>query len=531
MLLFTVVLFIIRWPVICFRFELNPDETMMAAQAITLLQSGWFYSDIDGTTGGPLLSVVLMAPAFLGLPIDFFSGRVIGSVIFLSGIAATVVAFLLLIGDARRALTAIVGTAGVFTLFYALSNTTDFGSYHSELLPAAFLAWAESLLLLTLANRGRAGLSRVAAFVIGLLCGIVPFAKLQATPIGLVIAFCCYVVVFLEPRTSLTRKLQQALAVTGGGLFPAAAAGLVMSVTQSWESFALTGVANNLRYAAEGSDLVKGFFAIAQRDFDDREPVVEALVLIMTGISFLNVMLPESGARCSARRLSACALFVLLSAFLSIVLPGRGFPHYWMLGVFPACFAGGIALVRLVDEFPRSTIVGASICLVVLVSLGVGTRPLALQIARQQSQMGPPEKAVPGLKLLRTLQRPGDRLICWGWQSSYHIYTQMPLGWPGANYVFLDDEASLRPEWRQYVAYDLGPTSETKRRAFEAFHRNQPRFVLDVTGPLSTIFRDRGIFGIEACAEFEAMIRADYELVIDSDVVRIYLRSEGEPSQ
>jgi hypothetical protein len=90
--------------------------------------------------------------------------------------------------------------------------------------------------------------------------------------------------------------------------------------------------------------------------------------------------------------------------------------------------------------------------------------------------------------------------------------------------VFLDHPEMIPADWQKFIAFGVSSDSTTCRLAMEAFRQTLPRFVLDVTGPMSVVFRDRQIFGIHACREFAAVIESHYDLVQSSAVDQLYVR-------
>ncbi len=68
-------LFLLRLPSIVFNAEVNPDESQMITQALTLRQNPVYFQSVDGTTAGPLDSYFLVLPGLLGLPFDYITAH------------------------------------------------------------------------------------------------------------------------------------------------------------------------------------------------------------------------------------------------------------------------------------------------------------------------------------------------------------------------------------------------------------------------------------------------------------------------
>ena len=160
-----------RISAIRFSHELNVDESLMLAQATRYAHDIVPWRSVDGTTSGPVNTWALSAAHIIGMPLTYSPAHLFAAVL----LASTVV---LLYSASRQrfgVVPAAVGAAAE-TTWIILNQKTDFIHYSSELVPI-FLICAS----LALGEGGKRGI--VSAF----LLGMVPWAKLQAAPIALVV--------------------------------------------------------------------------------------------------------------------------------------------------------------------------------------------------------------------------------------------------------------------------------------------------------------------------------------------------------
>ena len=70
-------LFLLRLSSIVYNQEINPDESQMIAQALTLRYDPVFWRSVDGTTGGPLNTYLLTLVGLFGLPYDYITAHLV----------------------------------------------------------------------------------------------------------------------------------------------------------------------------------------------------------------------------------------------------------------------------------------------------------------------------------------------------------------------------------------------------------------------------------------------------------------------
>lgn len=170
-----------RLPLWFFNFPLNEDEAVFLARASTLLVDPVWFRAIDTTSGGPI-TVYLLAIAFkLGLPISYFTCRVVATALL---VALSMLFYKLLSQICSREVTQVFTILGAS--FWLMSINPDLLQFTSEM--TSTLCIVGALLALVFCHvKERYPLRVLTAGA--LLIGLTPWAKLQASPIALVIAF------------------------------------------------------------------------------------------------------------------------------------------------------------------------------------------------------------------------------------------------------------------------------------------------------------------------------------------------------
>ena len=75
-----------RLPAFLFNHELDPDESQMLTQGLTLSIDPVVYRSIDPTTGGPLTSYLLSGFAYLGFTLDFQFAHILSWVLTIAAL-------------------------------------------------------------------------------------------------------------------------------------------------------------------------------------------------------------------------------------------------------------------------------------------------------------------------------------------------------------------------------------------------------------------------------------------------------------
>lgn len=189
------VMLLLRWPQIRWRHEIQVDESQMLAQALRFFSHPVPWRDVDGMTGGPLDSMLLNAPMFVGLSASWQTARLM--LALLNWLTLLFVYLSLRCFTSRvEARFALLPTV----FFYAFATHPDFTHYSSETLPALLIAVCFFLIC-----KGFREPSTARSYFLGLCAGAIPFAKIQAGPIALLLAGVGFTQLLVQRKSNAAR--------------------------------------------------------------------------------------------------------------------------------------------------------------------------------------------------------------------------------------------------------------------------------------------------------------------------------------
>ena len=209
------VLLFLRLPNIVYNREINPDESQMITQDLTLGRyDPVYFRSVDGTTAGPLDSYFLVLPSLFGLPFDYITAHLMACLL-------TIVCLWLQYRAARHwsgeQPVRLVLLPVMLTLGF--TQDADFLHYNSELIAVVLLSGTYALYTRQTTTRA---LPRIGGlFLAGFLLGMVPFGKLQGVPSAvIVVAFIAYDIVARSGITTRHKTSRVAALVAGLTTFP-----------------------------------------------------------------------------------------------------------------------------------------------------------------------------------------------------------------------------------------------------------------------------------------------------------------------
>ena len=319
----------LRWPLFA-RELLNTDESHSIACAMKLAIDPIFWRGIDGTTGGPLLYYPLLLPRLIGLPIEYGSARAMG-------VLALIASVLLLYGIVRRLFDEGVARLSVLPLItcWALTTSNHFAHYSSEQIPVFLITLALYFLVRWWQDAGDSGWTLVCS---GLVLGAIPFAKLQAVPVGLYIAACGVLIIIARYRRGGSELWKRLLVFVASGMAVPIFFMVTIVSTGVWQGFWQSYVLNNLGYGGRylqlgdaGTSLVQRIWIVVGRSFWTYD-----LAELVGGISILGLLallgalgLGRQSLREQVGPLMLAIGLVLVSA-TAVAIPRTLFSHYFL---------------------------------------------------------------------------------------------------------------------------------------------------------------------------------------------------------
>ena len=496
-----------RWPFLLSATEFNPDESQLIAGAITLTKDPVFWRSVDGITSGPLNFYALLPVHWFGAPLDFFTARLVGLLLVWAAVWACYEALRTRFGPAAARL-------GVLPIvvFFSLVHELDFIHFSSEHLPlalTALAAWQFSQIPPPGTN------PRSARLIGGFLAGSLPWAKLQAAPVGaaLVLWGCwrCWRSSTASPAEKRRHVAELLTAAAAPSLLVLAALALTGQIGTCVRSYLL----QNIGYAASEGSLAGALRGLASAA---RETHLLFLFLLAQAVAIGAALLVLLWQRRRPDPFISAGALLTIVATICVLLPRRGFLHYVMLAIVPLGLWGGAALGDLWSRLPNFRVrCGLAACFVFFAAV----KPVALRLDQGQPQMigqfaahwRHPRSAAGAA--LRVIAHPGDRLAIWGWQPRLFVESQLPQATRQGN---------------TQLAIDPSPFREANRRAFlQEMQRSQPAFFVDAVGPNSFNFQNRQQQAHENFPELSAYVNENYAFLTDLGYARIYAHRDRLP--
>ena len=476
-----------RWEWLKVDRPLNPDEGLWLANAWRYTHDFVPWRATSSGTSGPLTPWLLTLLGFCGAALDYATAHAVAL-----GLQIAVVC--LAYGTIRFVCGEVSARLATMPVALLLSRTghPDFVHLSSENMPLVLMAGCGCAAAHGL-RRGVAEWQRKWwLFLAGVLAGAVPFAKLQAVPMALVMS--C-VIATAAVVTSSSRQNRFARLISfgiGGCVVPIAIIGMVW-----W-----AGVVGDMWHMYVDGCLAYGNPSASERTYATRvsrlildSPVfltLSAMVFATTGTAVIGcVVVGWSGTERFRRWLLFAAAVYLATGFFCVAKPGHHFSHYLMLLPLPLMLLSGTALQIFLSAQPQRlwSAVGVALAcvapLVVLARCGLGGSCF-VEGAAYDRFLAAFEQRPPTAEagVVADLSDPDEEVAVWGaWRSDIYI------------------EARRRPAVRDVElsgAIVPGPFRDFFRRRFlEDMQRNRPRLFVDAVCYAGFPANDWQVFGQE----------------------------------
>lgn len=503
-LILLVVLFAWRWPFLLSADEFNPDESQFIAGAITLRGDPLPWRGVDGTTSGPLNFYPLLLPALLGLPLDYFTARLVALFLVWAALASGYFLFRARYGSA------VAGLATLPTLaFFATVTDPDFVHYSSEHLSIFLLGVSAACLLWPRKN----GFTIDRWELVGCsIAGLLPWAKLQSGPMAAALV----AIALISAATSRSDSRAARLRAIGKRLLAAAGPSClflgIIAATGQFEHFAQSYLLQNFAYLDEGASSPLPELWQASKA-TGHFPLYLVLSLAGAGLG-VRVAL-----RNPEQRIPLLFCGVLLPAsLLCILAPHRAFLHYLLLLTVPLLLCFGVGLGGWWQHASPQARRGMSG--VVLLAAGLG--PFAFRAAQPVPAMfgnflnhWTEPRSILANAISRYAPR-GSRLAIWGWAPGLFVQTGLAQGTRDGNTYWAIMPSARRDYFRERFLAD--------------FLRHQPELFVDAVGEDAYFFSDRARSGHENFPELTAHINQHYDLILELGYSRLYAKRGLRPS-
>lgn len=484
-----------RLPLVLFNRELNPDESQVIAHALTLAVDPVFWRSVDGTTIGPLDLYILLLPPAFGLPFDYTMVRLVGLVC----IGGTWLFLLLALKNSLGAPGARLASLPLAGLLLFTQNP-DLVHYSSEHVP---------LLLLALALWVGSGIRTSPApgryFLLGLLLGMVPFAKLQGVPLAGVVGLAAAWPLLRQRRwVPLAALVLGGLTCTALVFAWAASRGLFQDVIDFY-------IRGNLVYQSNAT--FGESWALFFRTLGTL-PEMTYLLLATLGLGLVGAAWGRAGG---TPLLGWLGGWMLVATFYAVLKTGNPFGHYLLWLLVPLTLLNGWAVGRLSElpeRFKKSALAIPFVVGLVSAVL-LGQRWTTERVLNRYPSAPNANREVPVSALSKEIRQYAsgfDRLVVWGWACRYHVETGLAQGTAENHTERCLYEHPMREEYRQRYLADM--------------LLNQPVVFVDAVGPASLWLQDVATQGHEAFPELAALVARYYVYAGTVEDCRLYVRRD-----
>lgn len=501
LLLLIGLLLIKRLPILFINWELNPDESQLLSQAITLRHHPVYWKYVDGATMGPLSSYYVAIPGYFGVPLNYV---VLRWTAFLCLLVSIVSGYFALENFFNARVARLALLPGI--TFLAFTTHADFLHATNEQLSLALIGlaiWQYSRIW-----RQQSLYSASNLFILGFVSSLVPFAKLQGTPTVLVLIMAAFISLLRQYSQRTAASSWQAIVglVAGGLFFPLLVVVLAMGFGV-FADFVHFYIAGNLAYSAGA-----GFWYFLGQFPQFVGRTGDFLVFLIPTFVGLAIWLFQP-SRVDEQRKSLLLLILALIAAsgYAVIKPGNEFTHYLLYLLVPVCLLNAWFIDRLRAPFHTVFWVATVVFLA-----GINA------LLQKNSLVKDPSYAYrnapfafryfhlsPTAQEIRKLAGSGEDLVVWGWAPQYNVQTQMPQG--------VCDNHTIRCV--------MGQDQQVHRtRYLKNIQASQPPVFVDAVGPHSMWLYDRATYGYETFPELKAYIDRHYRLVGEFEKNRVFAR-------
>jgi hypothetical protein len=513
---------------------LNSDEAYFLASAIKLLKEPIFWRDVNTTTSGPLNIYPLLIPAIFGLKLEYAAGRLVG----LFAVCVSLCCLYLSLTALYRK--QVVRPTLLFPVVtFALFTATEFIHYTSEHISVMLITVILMMITRMFKTNDDKKISHQ-LFVIGLVIGMTPYAKLQCLPISFCLFCIAAPIQFLKVFQNKLRLQRIGFLVVGSLSFSILVAFLLICFS-TWGVFWHSYILQNVFFSGIKSSIgekIQAFIGFV-RAYCPLElyPLIKmTLYAGMLGIpillaSYVNISKNNDNNR---RKQGGALIFVfysvmlVLCATISVAQPQRPFAHYILFLIPSIIFLLGVITGELdaISKENRGIYRFSLTVKFLLLMLGcIYTTKHMINIASsgnpylQKRNIYVKNYFDPVSRAILTYASPGDSMAIWGWSPWLFVET-------GLLHAGLDNI----PLW----AFRPNPQHDYYVHQFvDGMRESRARLFLDVMVPGNLGYEWLGTKGIryEDIPELRDYVQREFTMVQEINGVKIYTRKMSLPVQ
>jgi hypothetical protein len=473
-------------------YSYDPDESQFITAINALLNDSRYWQSADMYTSGPLNIMPLVLLYKTGIPLNYFTLRLIMIVCIQLPTIFLLYKTCCVIADKQKAALALFPVM----LFYAFMNNQELISFNSEQIPNLLTAFAVLLLVKNYYRNEKNEL------LTGIVLGSMLFTKLQYAPVGFFLGLTSLTILYLRKR-----KLQGYLLLITGVFIPILLTGIYLLVSDSWSEFYISYILVNLVISKTG--LTGGepfpYNLLNLPLFIYKSPEFAFLILLCSLLLlafFARYFYSGRNFSVSYKTILFGAVYFIISCWC-IVQNGNKFLHYIYLLVVP-CSLLIFWSIRYLYTTPHF----ATVCIAFSIFFtGVKifkNRYFIYDILETKITPLTPLSAY-----INSIDRPNEKIAVWGWNTSVYVETE-------------NIQATRDPHTYNQIA-ETPYRSYFEERYADDLKKNKPEIIID--GVPDLFFKDT-TDRINHYPLISNYIYAHYTLTDTIGNNRIYIRKD-----
>ncbi len=556
-----------RLPVILHNQEINPDESQVLTQALTLkfVSPVWGVA-VDGTTSGPLNTYFLYFLNSLGLPLDYTTAH-------LANVILCVLSLIVIFKICQKLTSNYSAQIAILvpTLFLSITQHADLVSYNSETLSVLLTSICGYLLVSIYQNNKKkhemcdvsilendtpnttynihhtSGINKNIAlqiFILGFTASLVPFAKIQAVFIVLGILVLLLIVLIHQK----IHFKYYAIGIFGAVVFPLFFFGVLFNnnVLGYFLNHYITGNAAISKFgeidgrmtmtSVSVLDSFKSVFMGIGQSRDLMFLMLNVIVVSLWGlfsekcIANSEKLLSLDASRFSLFAIHFSLLTISLFTLYAIAKPGIGRVHYFLFLLLPltvwvavgvnqslvVCHWGIFSEKRIAKSEKRFPLFTSRFSLLAIL---VATTLLNLALRyksdgtlnKYKMQLTIPATTL-GLKIAE-YTNPNEAITIWGWACKYHVEIQSPQA-TRHNHSILEtiENYPYRSDYYQEYVQELT--------------QNLPPVIVDAVGAKSSGINNRGRYNLNQYEALRNLVNNNYFAASKTNDYVVYVRKD-----
>jgi hypothetical protein len=391
-------------------------------------------------------------------------------------------------------------------VFLTFTFNGEFEHYASELFSLLLLSLALVTGSMPWTNKRSA---IVSAALTGIIIGAMPFAKAQAIPVGALAGV--MFLVAIPWRNQAARRCAVITFVCAVPVVPVLLLGAV-AIRGAFGDFVMSYIRMQTNYVGGTSAPLS--LALGDEHFSEFVLVSLATTLVAAALA-LAIGKPQPTSTV-ARLLPLGSIALLATCLFVMFVPHKPWTHYAFFELPPLILLVGSTLgllyARIYGSRRKQAVI---VCAAVLILVPMvresrsAKHPYIGNITAIRSL--PPSLPI---SIIRDLAHSGDRMAIWGLDSDLFPATGLIMGTRENSTYFQMTPTPLLAYFRERYLRDI--------------RANRPRFFVDAVAPGFVGFTDRKTSGFETFAELAAIVRSQYQLVCDTQGIRIFQLSGSD---